>query len=172
MSGLLFLTYEDFFPIKGSKGPMLGNNLKGLSLVFFYSPSCDHCRNLMPIFKMLPNKIGGCQFAMINISQNRQVVEISRQTVVPISYVPYIVLYVNGKPYIRYDGPHEENEIKRFIFEVANNLQNREKFIQSENKTKQVEKSRNPQYTIGVPLFGDDDDYYLEFDQAYVSIKK
>jgi thioredoxin-like negative regulator of GroEL len=109
---------------------------------------------------------------MINISQNRQVVEISRQTVVPISYVPYIVLYVNGKPYIRYDGPHEENEIKRFIFEVANNLQNREKFIQSENKAKQVEKSKTPQYTIGIPLFGDDDDYYLEFNQAYVALKK
>jgi thiol-disulfide isomerase/thioredoxin len=164
MSGLLFLTNEDFGITKGTKGPILSNNIKGLSLILFYSTQCNYCQNFIPIFKRLPGTINGCQFGMINVSQNRQTTELSKQTVAPITYVPYIILYVNGKPYMRYDGPQDINEIKRFVVEVANTIQNREKFVSNE-KIKENKKGI-PSYSIGIP-YCEDGVCYLEFDEAY-----
>ena len=41
---------------------------------------------------------------MINVMRNKQVVNNSRNTITPITYVPYILLYWNGKPYMKYNG--------------------------------------------------------------------
>jgi len=165
MSGLLFLTTEDFNVLQGTKGNILCHQIPGFSLVLFYSTQCTHCKNLIPIFKRLPGTIGGCQFGMINVSTNKECIKLARDTIAPITYVPYIILYVNGKPFMKYNGPHDEGEIKRFIHEVANNIQTKQKF--SSEKVKQDPGSGIPQYTIGHPLYGDDDRCYLEFDTAY-----
>jgi len=165
MSGLLFLTYEDFFIGKGESGPILCNNIKGLSLILFYSTQCTYCQKFIPVFKKLPGSINGCQFGMINVSQNKQAVLMSRQTIAPISYVPYIILYVHGKPYMVYNGPYDENEIKRFVVEVANSIIKRQK-VENQEKVKTQGKAI-PEYTIGQPLCGDDERCYLEFDDAY-----
>jgi thioredoxin-like negative regulator of GroEL len=166
MSGLHFLTSEDFNIGNGTKGPILIlENMRGLALVLFYSTQCSHCQNFIPIFKRLPGSISGCQFGMINVSQNRQVVAMSKETIAPIKYVPYIVLFVQGKPFMRYDGPHDEAELKRFVFEVASKLQSREKFTNNQ-KVKDDGKTI-PAYTVGVPLCGDDDDSYRCFIDAY-----
>jgi hypothetical protein len=165
MSGLLFLTYEDFFIGKGTDGPILCNQIKGLSLILFYSTQCTYCQKFIPIFKRMPGSINGCQFGMINVSQNKQCVLMSKETIAPITYVPYIILYVNGKPYMVYNGPYDENEIKRFVIEVANSIMKRQK-MDSEDKVKRVGKSI-PEFTIGIPLCGEDERCYLEFDDAY-----
>jgi thiol-disulfide isomerase/thioredoxin len=167
MSGLHFLTSEDFDIGKGTKGPILINNIKGLSLILFYSTQCHYCQSFIPIFKRLPGSISGCQFGMINVSQNRDVVRMSKETVAPITYVPYVILYVQGKPFMRYDGPQEESELKRFVVEVASKLQSREKFA-SDEKIKDDGKGI-PAYTVGHPLCGEDERCYLEFNEAYHS---
>lgn len=168
MSGLLFLTSDDFNIAKGTKGNILCTSIPGFSLILFYSTQCVHCQTLIPIFKHLPGTIGGCQFGMINVSTNKQCVRMSRDTIAPITYVPYIILYVNGKPFMKYNGPHDPSEIKRFVMEVASNIQNKQKF--SAETVKEDPTGRGiPQYTIGHPLYGDCDDKrcYLEFDTAY-----
>lgn len=165
MSGLLFLTSEDFAIAKGSKGNILCHGIPGFSLILFYSTQCKHCKTLIPIFKHLIGTIGGCQFGMINVSTNKKCVAMSRDTIAPISYVPYIVLYIQGKPFMRYNGPHDGAEIRRFIIEVANKVQNKQKF--STETVKDPGKGI-PEYTIGHPLCGPDDKRcYLEFDMAY-----
>ena len=94
MSGLLFLT-DDYFKVMSTpKGDVLGNTIRCISLVLFFSTQCQYCHQFIPVFKKLPGKVGGCQFGMINISTNRSVVEKSKNTTSPLSYVPYIVLYV------------------------------------------------------------------------------
>ena len=118
MSGLLFLTSDDFNVAKGTKGNILCNSIPGFSLILFYSNQCPHCGNLLPIFKRLPGTIGGCQFGMLNVSSNKLCVKMSKSTIVPIQYVPLLILYINGRPFIKYSGAHEENEIKNFILEV------------------------------------------------------
>ena len=171
MSGLLFLTTDDFLINKGSKGDILCTNIPGFSLILFYSTQCVHCQSLIPIFKKLPGTIGGCQFGMINVSTNKQCIRMSKETIAPISYVPYIVLYIQGKPFMRYSGPHDSSEIKRFVLEVANKVQNKQKFSNDDNlKTPPGGgKSGIPEYTIGHPLCGAPGDKvcYLKMDDAY-----
>ena len=164
MSGLLFLSSDDFVVNKGSKGDILCHSIPGFSLILFYSTKCIHCKTLIPIFKRLPGTIGGCQFGMINVSTNKTCVRMSQRTIAPIKYVPYIILYIQGKPFMRYNGPHNGGEIRRFVIEVANKVQSKQDF------TKEIVKTEGggiPEFTIGHPLCGDDKRCYLDFKEAY-----
>jgi thiol-disulfide isomerase/thioredoxin len=165
MSGLLFLTSDDFKISRGTKGNILTTSIPGVSLILFYSTQCEHCKNLIPIFKKLPGTVGGCQFGMINVSNNKQCILMSRETIAPISFVPYIVLYINSRPYMRYQGPHQASEIGRFVYEVTQKIQNKQPFAKEE--VKEDPRGGIPAYTIGKPLYGDDDVCYLEFSTAY-----
>ena len=170
MSGLLFLQKDDFNIQKGNKGDILCHNIRGLSLILFYSTNCQYCRELIPIFKRLPGQLGGCQFGMINVSVEKQIINMSKLTISAIKYVPLIILYVAGKPFIRYDGPHDENEIRRFIFEVSNKIQTKEKFTSKEVTKQRIQNNDKrdiPAYASGQPLYGDSDDFYMEFAEAY-----
>lgn len=142
MSGILFLNADDFVMKKAEKGNLLCLNydIQGLSLVLFYSNECQHCNKLMVKYKQLPFNINGCQFTMININKpdNRRIVQSSNHTIVPITYVPDILLYVDGVPYMRYDGPHEIHSIKAFILDVYQQLQ----------KTAFMEGSTNQQQSV------------------------
>lgn len=165
MSGLLFLTSEDFHIQEGSNGNILCHNIPGFSLILFYSTKCIYCQGLIPIFKTLPGTIGGCQFGMVNIKNNDACVEMAKNTIAPIQYVPYIILYVNGKPFMAYKGAYEAEQIQRFVVEVANNIQKKQQF--SKDKVKQEKPHTIPEYTIGVPVKGYEKVCYLDFISAY-----
>ena len=164
MSGLLFLSNEDFVLSKGTKGNILCTSIPGFSLILFYSTQCPHCQNLLPIFKRLPGSINGCQFGIINVSNNKTCIRLSKDTISPITYVPYIILYINGRPFLRYSGPPAESEIRRFVFEVAQKVQSKQKF--SNEQVKEDVRGHIPAFTIGIPKC-EDDVCYLEFDEAY-----
>ena len=120
MSGIHFLGNDDFIVQSGDKGQVLSlvYESKGLNLVLFYSTECPYCEALINKFKQLPTHVNGCQFAMVNVSRNMGVVERSKNTIAPITYVPDLILYVNGSPYVRYDGPHDIQHISDFIIDV------------------------------------------------------
>ena len=168
MSGLLFLTADDFQLTRGTKGNIMCTNIPGFSLVLFYSTQCEHCQTLIPIFKKLPGSVGGCQFGMINVSHNKSCILLSRESIAPIKVVPYIVLYVGGRPYMRYKGPQDPKEIARFIVEVSRKVQGDQKFTKGDKRIEADPAGGIPAYTIGKPLCGPDGDVcYLEFDDAY-----
>lgn len=167
MSGLLFLSSEDFIVSKGTKGPILCTNIPGCSLILFYSPACPHCKILDPIFRQLPGTIQGCQFGMLNVNNNHTCIAMSKNTVSPITYVPMIILYFNGRPYMIYKGPYDIEHIRRFIFEISQKLMTKQKF--TSEHVKEPARGRIPEYTIGHPLFGEEGRTYLEFKQAYGS---
>lgn len=169
MSGLLFLSAEDFTITKGTKGNIMCTSIPGFSLILFYSTQCEHCQKLLPIFKKLPGTVGGCQFGMINVSANKACVRMSKDTIAPISYVPTTILYLNTRPFMRYCGPPDAAEIKRFIFEVAQKVNNKQKF--SNEQVQEDLRGKIPQYTIGHPLYGDDEDFYLLNSTAYSTDK-
>ena len=169
-AGLLFLTAEDFAIQKGSKGNIMCHGIPGYSLILFYSTHCVHCQTLIPIFKKLPGTIGGCQFGMINVSTNKSCINMSRSTIAPVNYVPYIVLYVNGRPFMVYKGPYDGNEIQRFVVEVANSLRKKQKFATGNKpEGKGPQKRGVPDYTIGIPIYGEGNEgvCYLDFTEAY-----
>ena len=109
---------------------------------------------------------------MVNIETERDLVRMSLNSLVPVSYVPLIVLYLNGKPFIRYDGAHEEADIRAFLIDVSTRLQTKERFSSTDKNTASTTTNKNgnraiPAFTVGYPLYGDDDDMYKEFDEAY-----
>lgn len=167
MSGpILFLTSEDFTVQQGSKGDIMCHGIDGFSLILFYSTHCTYCQTFIPLFKRLPGTINGCQFGMINVSANRAVVEMSQNTIAPIKYVPYIVLYINGRPFMVYKGPSDEREIRNFVVEVANNVQKKQQFSKEKVKEETPEEGI-PAYCIGKPVCGNDKVCYLTFNGAY-----
>ena len=165
MSGLLYLTSEDFFPQKGPTGDILCQSVPGFSLILFYSVHCQHCEALLPIFKRLTGSLGGCQFGIVNIGKNKRCVEMSSRTQTPIRYVPYIVLYIDGKPFMAYKGPYDHDEIKRFVIDVLSKLQQKQQF--SKEVVKENPETGIPAYTIGHPVTGDKNQLvcYLSFEQ-------
>ena len=154
---LLFLSTDDFALERNDKGDVLYHEIRGFSLILYYSTQCGYCQKIMPVFKRLAELINGCQFGMVNVSMNKTLIQMSAHSSSPIRYVPLLILYINGRPYMRYEGPHEENDIRRFILEVTNSVQS--------SGFAEVAKEKNiPAYTIGQPLCGEDGVCYLEFD--------
>ena len=58
----------------------------------------------------------------------------SRNSIAPITVVPYVILYVNGKPYMRYQGPQDIKEIARFIIDISKSLSGKTKNLKLSNK--------------------------------------
>lgn len=190
-SGIYFLNEDDFILRENAKGKLLGikENFNGLTLLLFYSRECQFCEKLLSQFKQLPSLIMGCKFGMVNINQNPSVVNISKTTISPITYVPDLILYVNGLPYMRYDGPGEIENIKEFIVDIYQKLQ-KTSFLQNQNSQQQPSTTKNenqqnmnqpkiedeiPAYSVGKPLCGTSKEAYgkcyLDFDDAYISSK-
>ena len=187
MSGLLFLTSDDFTVQDGTKGKILCNPIPSFSLVLFYSTQCKHCKTLIPIFKRLPGTISGCQFGLLNVGTNMKVVQKSKGTVTEIQYVPLIILYINGKPFMRYAGKYDKDEITQFVVSMSKRVQTKQAFSNTNNNQNKSDPNIQedprggiPEYSIGKPLKGDGrlDVCYLEFKNAYakhlqeINIKK
>lgn len=179
MSALLYLTAEDFHVSKTKKGSLLCTNIRGYSVLLIYSTVCIHCKDLVPIFKRLPGTVGSCQFAMINISVNRNLAMMSKDTITPIRYVPYILFCVDGRPFMTYDGPSNMNDITRFIVEVTQKL-GAKKFFEETAQKAEVQ-NEIPKFTIGKPKSGnthfvgdmvcDGDVCYLDFSNSKGYVK-
>jgi thioredoxin-like negative regulator of GroEL len=170
MSGLLFLSSEDFFVNETQTEKLLNCQVNsGLLLVLFYSTQCEHCQKVIPVFRQLPQRIHGCAFGMVNVSNNAKVVHLSRNTISPIQYVPLVILYVNGEPYYKYKGAISLEEIQKFIVQMGQILESKQKFVNQQQPARPIAKEgrKIPEYTIGMP-YCDEDVCYLEFDEAYV----
>ena len=95
MQGLLFLTAQDFLTQNDKTGNLLCINMDGLALVLFlFYKNVIIVHTLMPIYKQLPSVVSGCKFCMINVTNNKQVVQMSKNTVAPLTYVPYMSSYM------------------------------------------------------------------------------
>jgi hypothetical protein len=173
MSSLLFFSPDDFVIDKGQKGSVLRTKISGISVILFYSNGCEYCPNLKRLFHQIAGSISGCQFGLMNLSLHKQFIYSTQGTTTPLVYVPFIVLYVNGKPYLEYKGPHDLQSITNFVVEVANNMHQKQSFTSNNNKNIQRQSSNKiPQYSLGKPIRGENRVCYLEMDTAYVNIKK
>ena len=159
MSGCNYLSSQDFQVVDDVKGRLLCNKIRGLSLILFYSTNCKFCDKLVPIFKSLPGTINGCQFGIINVSVNKPVIVLSNQTITKIEYVPYIMLYVNGKPFMTYDDIPDASKLRAFISDTSKQLQMKQSFLNTKNVIASSEKDGRTGkkrvvkgYTTGQPI--------------------
>jgi len=152
MSGLLNLTENDFSLGRGQKGNLLYNNIRHYSVVLFYATTCSFCKPYIEIFKKLPGNVAGCTFAITNIQSNMSIVHMSKQTIAPIEFVPLIIYYVDGRPFMKYNGDADGNQIVQFIVDVTDKLSASAKSKFYEDKIKQHDEEKKiPEYTIGKP---------------------
>lgn len=187
---LLFLNTDDFSIKQGKNGKIMCTRLTGFSFLLFYSNGCKHCKSLIPIFKELPKQIHGCQFGMVNVTshESRGCIELSRQTICQIDYVPLLIIYIHGRPFMTYKGAANTQEIQEFIIKVADSVRqnnNNNLFLDnthsntsssststsSSTPNNKLKNSKQHPFTCGIP-YCDDETCYLIFDEAYPEIIK
>lgn len=160
MNSLIRLVTQDFSMASGTKGPLLTVGIKGIVLILFWSPSCPLCTNLLPKFQHLPQIISGVKFCVLNINENQQVLAMAKQTIAPIEYVPYIVLYVNGKPFLQFDDEPSLEKLTNFVTYTMKLIESKKQFI---DKGAKIE-SEIPAYCTNKPYLDlqcDDNVCYL-----------
>lgn len=114
MSSITFLTSQHFVVI-GTRQKTLGINIQGNVFVFFKMYGCDNCAQFEPVFAQLSKLEGRVTCAILDVTQNRDVVIWSRSTSTPISAVPVLILYVNGRPRAKFNGTKNIPSIQAFI---------------------------------------------------------
>ena len=133
----------------------------------FYSPRCQICVNLEPLFRRLPQFVSNCKFCVLNINENQNVIAMSRQTIAPIEFVPYIVFYVNGRPFLQYDDESNIDKLINFVQYAMKLIESKKTFIEKGAKVE----SDIPAYSIAKPYFNftcDDNNFcYLTHSEAY-----
>lgn len=130
----MFLGDENFDTNVTSNGNILTTNVSGVILVLFFSPQCQHSVKFINIFKKISSTVDGCRFGMVNVSTHRSLIKKSQLTNSPIVHVPYIVLYINGLPVMSYNGPAQESDIYKFIFDTTKSTQTKQQFVSSPSK--------------------------------------
>lgn len=98
---------------KGSK--FLCTGIQGISLILFYTPDCEYCGEIKESFKALSQLIRGVKFGTCNLRQCPKTRQLSRESTTVLQYVPYVLCFVNGKPYAKYDGDRSIKGLKDFI---------------------------------------------------------
>lgn len=146
MSSITFLGSHNFVVI-GTRQKALGINIPGNVLVFFKMDRCPNCSQFEPVFAQLPKQETRVNCATLNITQNKDVVIMSRDTSTPITAVPILILYINGQPYARFNGTKNIESIRAFITKALSSNpsgQHQQQFMQTPVQQNMYGGSRPP----------------------------
>lgn len=121
MSAISFLDSSNFVLI-GTQNKTLGINLSGPVLVFFKMAESDPCKIFEPVFVSLSNSDLRVAYAVLDVSRYRDVVLWSRKTSTPITGVPVLILYVNGKPHAKFNGTKNIPSLQNFITQALQTI--------------------------------------------------
>jgi hypothetical protein len=114
MSRISFLDKSNFV-ILGTRQKSLGINLQGNFLVFFKMAGDPNCAEFEPIFAKLSQTEKRVSHAILDVSQYKEIVIWSRETSTPITGVPLLILYVEGRPHAKFNGTKNVTSIQTFI---------------------------------------------------------
>lgn len=167
MQSIINLREDDFAVDTGSKGKIMITGIKGVSLVMFFSPNCKISMSLLPDYKRLPQVVNGCKFCILNVNENPGIIAMARETIAPIEVVPYIILYLNGKPFLQYDDDPSLAKIVAFLQYSLRLIDTKKSFLDRGAKVE----SDIPKYSIAAPYADFKCDQagmcYLTQDKAY-----
>jgi len=176
----IYLSNRDFVIGQGAKGPVIrAEGLKGFFLVAFIADNCVHCENLLETMSEIHESVPHCNLSILNFSEgaNIEVAKKSQKTILPIKSTPVIVMYVDGKPFMRYDGARTANGLIRFVDDVINlfNQSKGQREGNDGNDEKNEEERPNweeliPGFTVGIPynmVCNDVGKCYFQYDDLY-----
>lgn len=107
---------DDNFDLVGRQKKTLVINVPGVILVFFKMNGCPGCETFQPILERLAGIDTRLNYGVINISDNKKVVQKSRETdKTVINTVPFIIFFVDGRPKAIYRGKRNVSSIQSFI---------------------------------------------------------
>lgn len=156
--GLLILEEEDFELVESGKVTHLIHTVGcKYSIVMFYTDECDQCKVIKPI---LLGFVGNptIQICVVNVYDPDSVnlIEQSQKTTTPLQHVPFIVFYINGIPFKKYDGQYNFSDFQSFVQNVM---------VEASKIKDTSEINEIPPYTIGKPNSAKV--CYLTYQKAY-----
>jgi len=142
--GLLILEEDDFELVETGKVVHLTHTIESrYSIIMFYTDSCDQCKIIKPILlSFVGNPV--ITICMVNVydPESTNLIQLSQKTTTPLQHVPFIIFYINGVPFKKYDGQYTLQNFQTFI----------QKVMEEATKIKNTaEISEIPPYTIGKP---------------------
>lgn len=108
------------FRILGQKNKSLGINVQGNVLICFKMAGDPNCNAFDPTYAQFSREEKRVTLAVVDVKQCRDVIGMSRETTTPITAVPSLILYVNGKPHAKYNGSKNSVSLKGFITQALN----------------------------------------------------
>ncbi len=110
------LTSQNFQVVGAQGSQTLKLNYSGNVLVLFKLQQCQGCSALEPIFYQLSNEDKRVGYAVCDLTHDKNVITMSRNTTTAITKVPHLILYVQGAPHARFKGESKTiAAIKNFI---------------------------------------------------------
>jgi thiol-disulfide isomerase/thioredoxin len=110
-----YYTDREFYIDKGLRGLVLCTRAKELVLMMFEKPGCPYCTGAKPILARLAEHWAGTlRVRSVNLHTYPSLIDMSQQTIAPLTMVPTIILYTNGRPYVMYDGDITEPGLFEF----------------------------------------------------------
>jgi len=170
MNNIIYCEDKDFYLSKGQSGKILLCNSKyksGIFFVFFFSTKCPNCDVGMEAFSSLIRKFPSeIKFGAININDYPTIIAKAAQSCTPLEYVPYLVLYFRGKPYLRYDGEMDINEMTSFLADAVKRIDEKKEFIKASPKEEEV---ITPDYAGGIPynIVCNKNKCYIKYNDVY-----
>jgi len=113
MATIVKLTPNDFTML-GTTNKTLGIRNPG-SMLILYRMNCNNCATFEPIFRELAKKDPRIQYGVLDLDAYQQVAQWSNQTSTPIKHVPFLVLYINGRPHAKFSGTKNVASISSFL---------------------------------------------------------
>ncbi len=107
------LTSQNFKVFKNGGSPSLYISTKN-PLIVFFKMNNPMCNNFQRLFMQ---SSGQCPIthAVIDISQHKDVAQMSRGTSTVIDKVPKVIFYKNGSPYATYKGNFQMGSFNNFV---------------------------------------------------------
>lgn len=121
---ILNLSSLDFYIDKGQKGNILCTTEKDTLFIMFYNESYNsnsntssNVKHILSIFPQLLNscKVSKIKFGICNLGIYKDIELKMSQTIMPLKDNSTFILYVDGKPAMRYEGEKTVTNIVKFI---------------------------------------------------------
>jgi hypothetical protein len=103
------------FSVLGQRQKALAINLPGIYLILFKSKDCDYSKAFEPTFHQLSVQDTRIGYGVVELSQNKDVVLMSRQTTTPINGTPQLILYMDRVPKMKFNGTKDVPSLHNFI---------------------------------------------------------
>ena len=114
------------FSVVGTKKKALAIDIERPTLVWFKLPpeKCERCREFTNVWQQLVRVESRVVFGLCDLDgNNRNIVQMSKDTSTPIAGVPKLIFYFGGLPYAIFQGQRNLQSIQAFIGQAITKAQ-------------------------------------------------